>query len=119
VIDKRQYAILESPFPTLSHEKEVIIRTMAVGLNPIDWKSVDYNFCMPGFPWVNGREMAGIVEHVGSEVDHVQIGQRVWTSEFPESWLCVAWMLTLLQVHTIETAEQAAFRNLSWCLDTP
>jgi hypothetical protein len=21
-------------------------------LNPIDWKSVDWNFCLPAFPWV-------------------------------------------------------------------
>jgi hypothetical protein len=34
------------------NEDEVMIRSVAVGLNPIDWKSVSYNFCLPDFPWV-------------------------------------------------------------------
>lgn len=38
--------------PELENEDEVMIRTYAVGLNPIDWKSVSYNFCLPQFPWV-------------------------------------------------------------------
>lgn len=33
-------------------EDEIMIRSHYVGLNPIDWKSVDYNFCLPEFPWV-------------------------------------------------------------------
>lgn len=62
---------------------EVIIRTKAVGLNPIDWKSVDYNFCMPSFPWIGGREVAGIVEEVGANVTDVKVGDRVWASMLP------------------------------------
>lgn len=30
-----------------------MIRTFAVGLNHIDWMSIDYNFCIPAFPWVS------------------------------------------------------------------
>lgn len=84
VVEKGRYEILESyPFPTLRHEGEVVIRTHAVGLNPIDWKSVDYGFCLPEFPWITGREMAGVVEQVGSDVTDFHVGQRVWTSELP------------------------------------
>ncbi|KAH7325605.1 chaperonin 10-like protein [Stachybotrys elegans] len=83
VVGKRQYDIQESyPFPTLAHEGEVIVRTKAVGLNPIDWKSVEYGFCLPEFPWVTGREMAGVVEKVGSGVTDITVGQRVWTSTY-------------------------------------
>lgn len=82
VVAKGQYEIRESyPFPSLEHDEEVIIRTRAVGLNPIDWKSVDYGFCLPEFPWITGREMAGIVEKVGAAVTQVKVGQRVWTSK--------------------------------------
>lgn len=80
-------------------EHEIIIRNKAVGLNPIDWKSVDYNFCMPEFPWVsgslfltpvlkyshsqiNGRESAGTVSHIGASVTGVKVGDRVWTSTY-------------------------------------
>lgn len=33
VVDKRQYAMYEFPYPTLKHDGEVIIRTVAVGLS--------------------------------------------------------------------------------------
>jgi hypothetical protein len=82
VAGKRQYQYhLSYPFPQLQNEREVIIRTEAVGLNPIDWKSVDYNFCLPEFPWITGREMSGVVEEIGSEVTIFRVGQRVWTSK--------------------------------------
>jgi NADPH:quinone reductase-like Zn-dependent oxidoreductase len=79
---KYKYALVEEhPFPSLETDDEIIISTRAVGLNPIDWKSVDYNFCLPAFPWVTGREMAGIVEAVGANVHDFKVGDRVWTSE--------------------------------------
>lgn len=82
VVGKGRYEVLEScQFPSLNHESEVIIRTRAVGLNPIDYKSMDFNFCLPEFPWITGREMAGIVENVGSNVVNLKVGQRVWTSK--------------------------------------
>lgn len=82
VVAKREYAIVEDyPYPSISHDREVIISSRAVGLNPIDWKSVDYNFCLPAFPWVTGREMAGVIEQVGSGVTNFKVGQRVWTSK--------------------------------------
>lgn len=82
VVAKGQYEIRHSyPFPSLNHDEEVIVQTRAVGLNPIDWKSVDYGFCLPEFPWITGREMAGVVEKVGAGVTHLQVGQRVWTSK--------------------------------------
>lgn len=82
VVAKGRYEINRScTFPSLSHEGEVIIRSVAVGLNPIDWKSVDYGFCLPEFPWITGREMAGVVEQIGSEVTGLKVGQRVWTSK--------------------------------------
>jgi len=41
---------------------------------------VDYNFCMPSFPWINGRELAGVVEKVGADVTGFKVGDRVWAS---------------------------------------
>lgn len=72
---------LESDFPAPQElgDDEVIIRNRAVGLNHIDWKSVDYNFCLPTLPWITGREMAGVIECVGSNVTKVKRGDFVWT----------------------------------------
>ncbi|KAI0138804.1 chaperonin 10-like protein [Pestalotiopsis sp. NC0098] len=69
--------------PAYLADHEVKIRTCAVGLNQIDYKSVDYNFCLPQLPWITGREMAGVVDEVGSAVgDHLRPGMRVWTSTY-------------------------------------
>ncbi|TVY56739.1 Trans-enoyl reductase eqxC [Lachnellula cervina] len=82
VAAKGAYDFVDLPFPTLSHEQEVVISNRATGLNPIDYKSVDYNFCLPEFPWVTGREMAGVVEMVGPGVRDVKVGDHVWTSTY-------------------------------------
>lgn len=82
VVAKRTYGIAtDVPYPSINTPDEIIIRTNSVGLNPIDWKSVDYNFCMPSFPWIGGRELAGVVEEVGSNVKDFQPGDRVWASK--------------------------------------
>lgn len=82
VVARGEYEIDHScPFPTMHSDTEVIIRAVSVGLNPIDWKSVDYGFCLPELPWITGREMAGVVEQVGSAVTGLKVGQRVWTSK--------------------------------------
>jgi hypothetical protein len=53
VARKGEYEIRHDfPMPTVG-EDEIMIRTQYVGLNPIDWKSVDFNFCLPQFPWVS------------------------------------------------------------------
>ncbi|KAI1626683.1 chaperonin 10-like protein [Exophiala viscosa] len=83
VVRKGEYELIDHhAFPTLRSEEEVVIRNLATGLNPIDWKTVDYNFCLPAFPWVTGREMAGVVEKVGSQVTTCKPGDRVWTSTY-------------------------------------
>jgi NADPH:quinone reductase-like Zn-dependent oxidoreductase len=76
-----QYELCETPHPQLGPH-EILLRTKAVGLNPIDWKTVAYKFCMPLLPWINGRECAGVVEAVGTAVENLHIGQRVWTSTY-------------------------------------
>ncbi|OQO02551.1 hypothetical protein B0A48_12079 [Cryoendolithus antarcticus] len=83
VVAKHTYGMTNAiPYPSIDNSNEVMIRIKAVGLNPIDWKSVDYNFCMPSFPWIGGREATGVVEAVGSNVHHLAIGDRVWTSTY-------------------------------------
>lgn len=81
VVSKQTYGIaIDIPYPIIEHGGEVIVRSKAVGLNPIDWKTVDYNFCLPSFPWITGREVAGVVEAVGKDVMGVKVGDRVWSS---------------------------------------
>ncbi|KAH8646781.1 chaperonin 10-like protein [Xylariales sp. PMI_506] len=82
VARKGEYEIRHDfPMPEVGDD-EIMIRGQYVGLNPIDWKSVDYNFCLPQFPWVTGREMSGIVAQVGKGVTDFKEGDRVWTSTY-------------------------------------
>lgn len=53
VARKGEYEIVDDfPCHAFENEDEVLIRSVVVGLNPIDWKSVSFNFCLPAFPWV-------------------------------------------------------------------
>ncbi|KAH9984704.1 GroES-like protein [Xylariaceae sp. FL0662B] len=82
VARKGEYEIRHDfPIPAVGDD-EVMIRSHYVGLNPIDWKSVDYNFCLPEFPWVTGREMSGVVTEVGAAVTTFKPGDSVWTSTY-------------------------------------
>ncbi|KAK8200460.1 chaperonin 10-like protein, partial [Phyllosticta capitalensis] len=47
--------------PALKSDDELLIQVLAIGLNPVDWKGPDYGFGQPAYPWVNGRDFAGIV----------------------------------------------------------
>ncbi|KAJ5972591.1 Alcohol dehydrogenase superfamily zinc-type [Penicillium vulpinum] len=49
------------PVPLVSHPDELMIKIHAIGLNPIDWKSVDYGFGIPCLPYIAGRDFAGVV----------------------------------------------------------
>lgn len=83
VASEGKYEICEDhPTPQHIGDSEVVVKPHTVGLNPIDWKSVSYNFCLPSFPWITGRELSGTVVKVGRSVTNVSIGDRVWTSTY-------------------------------------
>ncbi|KAH7130175.1 chaperonin 10-like protein [Dendryphion nanum] len=47
--------------PTTRHDHELLVKVIAAGLNPIDWKAPDYNFGIPTLPYVSGRELVGTI----------------------------------------------------------
>ncbi|EXJ80686.1 hypothetical protein A1O3_06970 [Capronia epimyces CBS 606.96] len=83
ITPSRAFQIIHDfPVPRELAPGDVMIRNKAAGLNHIDWKSVEYNFCLPELPWIIGREMAGVVERVGTEVTNLKPGDHVWTSTY-------------------------------------
>ena len=58
--------------------REVLIRTMAVGVCRSDLHYIDGAFPHP-MPTVPGHEAAGVVEAVGSDVAHLNVGDHVIT----------------------------------------
>ncbi|KAJ6515403.1 chaperonin 10-like protein [Mycena sanguinolenta] len=57
---------------------EVLIKTMAVALNPANWIQREYNILVDAYPVVLGNDVAGIVEEVGEGVEGISKGDRVY-----------------------------------------
>jgi len=59
---RQKYSLAKAQdIPTLKDDREILVQVLAIGLNPVDWKGADYGFSQPKYPWVNGRDFAGIV----------------------------------------------------------
>ncbi|EIW77115.1 GroES-like protein [Coniophora puteana RWD-64-598 SS2] len=58
---------------------EVLVKSYAVSLNPIDWKSQAYGLFLQDsdYPAILGQGTAGVVEEVGAGVTHVSKGDKV------------------------------------------
>jgi 2-desacetyl-2-hydroxyethyl bacteriochlorophyllide A dehydrogenase len=84
--DKLSYEDL--PMPTIGPD-EVLVRVKACALNHLDiWiRQGSPAYPMP-MPHVSGSDVAGIVEQVGAQADHVTVGQRVFLSPGISCWKC-------------------------------
>lgn len=84
--DKLSYEDL--PIPTIGLD-DVLVRVKACALNHLDlWvRQGNPAYPMP-LPHVLGSDVAGIVEQVGSNVDSVMVGQRVFVSPGISCWKC-------------------------------
>jgi len=72
--------VIDIPVPEISDD-EVLIRTAAISVNPVDWKVRKGNLKFitgKNFPFVPGTELAGFVEKTGNNVANFQTGQRVY-----------------------------------------
>ncbi|KAM3424749.1 hypothetical protein BST61_g6733 [Cercospora zeina] len=67
-----------SSIPELQGDREILIQVLAIGLNPVDWKGADFGFSQPSYPWVNGRDFAGIVVRAPRTNSRVQQGDIVF-----------------------------------------
>jgi NADPH:quinone reductase-like Zn-dependent oxidoreductase len=71
-----------APKPTAG-KGELLVKNVAVALNPVEWKQIAYNFWIPSYPYVLGVDHAGIVEEVGEEVTNFKKGDRIFAYSFP------------------------------------
>lgn len=74
--EKHEYSVekLQVPVPG---DTEIVVRNFRIGLNPVDWKSVEFRFGIYGYPWINGRESVGLVVRAGSKVTRFRERSRV------------------------------------------
>src|ERR1700732_1862360 len=76
---KQPYELVDDwPLPQIERPNEVLTRIEAIGLNPIDWKTVDFGFAIPILPAVNGRDLAGVIVDVGPAVQRLKKGDKVF-----------------------------------------
>jgi len=66
------------PHPTPGPD-EICIRTRAVALNPLDWKSRAFGVMVQSWPAVLGVDAAGVIDSVGESVKDFEPGDEVFT----------------------------------------
>ncbi|KAK4157790.1 chaperonin 10-like protein [Chaetomidium leptoderma] len=75
---RQPYRLTDSyPVPELRDDREILVRTQAIGLTPVDWKAPDFNFAIPVLPHISGRESAGEVVLNSSRASRFKVGDRV------------------------------------------
>ncbi|PYH49364.1 zinc-binding alcohol dehydrogenase family protein [Aspergillus saccharolyticus JOP 1030-1] len=74
----QQYTLVtDHAIPSILGQEEILVKVQAIGLNPIDWKGPAYNFGIPSLPWINGRDLAGVVVAVRDANSRIRVGDRV------------------------------------------
>jgi NADPH2:quinone reductase len=71
--------------PSEPGPRDVEIELQAAGVNPADTylRGGGYEFIDPGLPFAPGFDGAGVVSRVGSAVDALTVGDRVWVCTIP------------------------------------
>jgi NADPH:quinone reductase-like Zn-dependent oxidoreductase len=76
-IGKNQTAVTSIPFPSLRPDY-LLVKTVAVALNPADWQNLDEDFEPGAEPLLLGHDVAGIVEGVGQNLTkRWKLGDRI------------------------------------------
>lgn len=76
------FELVQVPKPTELDPDSVLVQTKVVSLNGLDKKQRDYGIMIASFPHLLGIEGAGVVDSVGSNVQHLREGDEVtmWAS---------------------------------------
>ncbi|KAK5110651.1 hypothetical protein LTR62_005691 [Meristemomyces frigidus] len=76
---RQKYSLEQfAEIPELRDDDEILVQVLCIGLNPVDWKGNDYGFGQPSYPWVCGRDFAGIVVKSSKSPGRVQQGDVVF-----------------------------------------
>jgi NADPH:quinone reductase-like Zn-dependent oxidoreductase len=74
VVEDKKAAVTDVSRPEL-RDGFVLVKVKAVGVNPTDWKHVDYGIAKVGSR--TGCDYAGVVEEVGAGVTSFEKGDRI------------------------------------------
>lgn len=70
----------DAPVPTVE-PKQVLVKVLSAGVNPVDTYIRQGTYAaLPQLPYTPGKDAAGIVHKIGSQVTRLKEGDRVYTS---------------------------------------
>ncbi|OCR00651.1 alcohol dehydrogenase [Oscillatoriales cyanobacterium USR001] len=72
--------LIDIPAPTIQHDREILVRLRAAGVNPIDIKLRQRGALKQpeNTPHILGCDGAGVVEAIGTKVQKFQVGDEVY-----------------------------------------
>lgn len=109
VLDK-----ISLPIPA---DNEVLVRIIATGVNPIDWRLRE-GFKQVPLPYVPGAEASGIIESIGKKVTSFETGQAVYGAidhSYAEYALASSDMIFLKPAHlSFEEAAAVGGGKTAW-----
>ncbi|KAI1698435.1 zinc-binding dehydrogenase domain-containing protein [Ditylenchus destructor] len=95
------------PIPTVG-DKQILVKVLSAGVNPVDTyiRSGTYA-ALPSLPYTPGREGAGIISKIGTNVKKLKVGDRVWFNQ-PITGSTAQFALTLSEL-TYPLSERLSF----------
>lgn len=93
---------------------EVVVRVEAAGINPLDLKIIAgymQQVFPVSLPYVPGTDFSGVVERIGSEVNTVKVGDRVFGRTSPGEGGAFARQVVVAQQALCVLAEQMSFEQ--------
>jgi NADPH:quinone reductase len=70
--------LADLPEPQITGDHDVLVRLLAAGINPVDYKLRSYGVFGGALPAVLGWDGAGVVERIGAAVTRVRPGDEVY-----------------------------------------
>lgn len=56
---------------------DIVVENHAIGLNPVDWKFIEWGHEAWSWPHVPGVDGSGVISRIGDAVSHLSVGMRV------------------------------------------
>ncbi|MEP7318249.1 MAG: NADP-dependent oxidoreductase [Panacibacter sp.] len=69
------HVVLEEVSKPVIAADEILVKIVAAGVNPVDWKAALHGYFNP--PHILGSDIAGVIEAVGGEVKKYKVGDEI------------------------------------------
>jgi len=74
--EKQKASLQKIKIPT-PKDNQVLIKVVAAGINPVDWKILWWNWTEQALPHALGSDVSGVIVKIGSKVKDFKVGDQV------------------------------------------